>query len=133
MKLLVIKITLVWGIVADIIEAVRMAMPKVYIATSKLQVVAREEFGFGLLHAAPLMVGWALVLAWALARPVRRIGVLVCLVPVVGCSMAVTLYGMRAGYLPQALPEMVLQGVLLVLCVVSYFFGRQLKKQAAIN
>ena len=130
-KLLIIRITIIWGILADTIETVRMSFPDIFITSGQFNIKPDAAFSFGLINAAPLMLGWTLVLVWTLLKPVERIGVVLCLIPVVMYSIVVNVIGLNTGVaqLKSIIPVLILQSILLVLCILSYIFGIQLIKE----
>ena len=129
-KKLLIRITLWWGIIADLFETVRMIFPQIFIATTGANIPLNNDFRFALLYGAPVMFGWAAMLFWADRKPVKRSGILLCLVPVIAGYIIVEIIGIRIGMLDtvKTIPTFVLQSVLLVLSVTSYCLARTLRK-----
>ncbi len=131
-KLWLIKITFIWGIIADAVETVRMMFPGFYLKSGNWNLIPSLEFSFGLSSAVPLMLGWTLVLAWGLVKPVERRGLLLCLVPVVAGYMFIYISAITNGLLNagSAFPVLFSQTILIVLSVTSYFFARQISQSS---
>ena len=82
-KLLIIQITLWWGILADLFETIRLMLPHLFINTTSADLSLNEGTRFALLYGAPVMLGWTILLFWASRKPIERRGVLLCLMPVI--------------------------------------------------
>lgn len=124
-KVLWLRVTFWWGIVADAIETIRMTVPKLFLASTGINLAPDVGFRFGLLYGAPVMLGWTLLLFWADRRPLERKGVLLCLMPVVVAYMVVEIIGISMGLVTFAkmLPAFFLQTALVGLCIFSYSNG----------
>ena len=94
-KLLIIKITLWWGIVADLFETIRLIFPKFFIKTSSATLSLNDEIKFTLLYGAPVMLGWTIILFWASQKPIDRRGVFLCLMPVIISYFIVEIMGIN--------------------------------------
>jgi len=130
-KIVFIKITLWWGIIADLFETIRMIYPQLFIYTTGANVKIDNSFRFALLYAAPVMLGWTLLLFWTTIKPIERRGVLICLIPVILFYYIVEIIGINAGVLScvKTIPTFILQAILLSLTIVSYFFTKKIAKK----
>ncbi len=119
---LCLRVALWWGIIADTFETVRMAVPRLFLISTGLELSPDVGFRFGLLYGVPVMLGWTLLLLWANRRPMERKGVVLCLIPVICAYMAVEAAGITMGIaaLSKMIPTFFLQAVLVGLCVVGY-------------
>jgi uncharacterized membrane protein len=125
-RILWLRITFWWGIIADAVEAIRMMFPRLFLATTGGTLTPNTGFRFGLLYGAPVMLGWTLLLFWADRKPLERKGVLLCVIPVIIAYIIVELVGVRIGAVALAatVPTFVLQVALIALCLFSYFGAR---------
>ena len=130
-KMTVIRITLWWGMIADLLETIRLIVPQVFIKTVGLNTGVSNELRFALLYGAPVMLGWTLILFWANKKPIERKGVFLCLIPVILSYFIVEITGLNMGVIniPQTIPTFFLQGILLILAVVSYLFAKEIAKE----
>ena len=121
-RVLWLRITFWWGIIADTFEVIRMIIPQLFLATTGSPLMPDTGLRFGLLCGAPVMLGWMLVLFWADRKPLERRGVLLCLIPVVLAYLVVEIVGIQMGAIAFAnmrLPFM-MQVILIALCIFSY-------------
>ncbi len=121
-RVLWLRITFWWGIIADTFEVIRMIIPQLFLATTGSPLMPDTGLRFGLLYGAPVMLGWTLVLFWADRKPLERRGVLLCLIPVVLAYLVVEIVGIQMGDIAFAnmrLPFM-MQVILIALCIFSY-------------
>jgi hypothetical protein len=127
-RILIIRITLWLGIIADAFETIRMSIPNIFIATTEINVINNDSFQFGLFLGVPLMLGWTIVLFWADRKPIERRGILLCLAPVLISYIVVELLGLRLGVinLQNLLPMIVMQSILFCLTVISYFVAEKI-------
>lgn len=74
------------------------------------------------MYGAPVMLGWTLLLVWAVRKPMERKGVLLCLIPVVISYFALEVFALNAGVVrfENMLPTFILQPVFLCLIGFSY-------------
>ncbi|BDU49476.1 hypothetical protein [Haliovirga abyssi] len=130
-KLLIIKITLWWGIVADLFETIRMIFPQLFIKTTGATLSLNDGIRFTLLYGAPVMLGWIIILFWASRKPIDRRGVFLCLMPVIISYFIVEIMSVNLGRLSlnQTIPTFILQSVLLSLTIISYIFAREMSKK----
>lgn len=129
-KLLIIKITLWWGIVADLFETIRLILPQFFIKTSSATLSLNDDLKFALLYGAPVMLGWTIILFWASQKPIDRRGVFLCLMPVIISYFIVEIIGIKLEILSlnQNIPTFIFQSILLILTIVSYIFARDMSK-----
>lgn len=129
-KLLIIKITLWWGIVADLFETIRLILPQFFIKTSSATLSLNDDLKFALLYGAPVMLGWTIILFWASQKPIDRRGVFLCLMPVIISYFIVEIIGINLEILSlnQTIPTFIFQSILLILTIVSYIFARDMSK-----
>ncbi|MBN2391382.1 MAG: hypothetical protein JXR84_11690 [Anaerolineae bacterium] len=125
-KVLWLRVTFWWGIIADVFEAIRMTFPRLFLATTGSTLTPSAGFRFGLLYGAPVMLGWTLLLLWADRKPLERKGILLCLIPVVVAYIIVGVVGISIGAVPLAItiPTSILQVALIALCLFSYLGAR---------
>ncbi len=130
---IIIRITLWWGIIADLIETIRMVIPSLFITTTGLNATYNNSFRFALLYGAPVMLGWTLLLFWAARKPIERKGIFVCLVPVIIGYFVVEMVGIRMGVLTlkNTLPTFILQTFLLIMSIISFYVARESEKKDA--
>ncbi|MBN2004661.1 MAG: hypothetical protein JXA21_14995 [Anaerolineae bacterium] len=121
-KILWLRITFWWGIIADAFEVIRMMIPQLFLATTGSPLTPDTGFRFGLLYGAPVMLGWTLVLFWADRKPLERRGVLLCLIPVILAYLVVEIVGIQMGVIAFAnmLLPFIMQVILIALCIFSY-------------
>lgn len=129
-KLLIIKITLWWGIVADLFETIRLILPQFFIKTSSATLSLNDDLKFALLYGAPVMLGWTIILFWASQKPIDRRGVFLCLMPVIISYFIVEIIGIKLEILSlnQTIPTFIFQSILLILTIISYIFARDMSK-----
>ena len=122
-----LRVAFWWGVIADAIETIRMAVPKLFLASTGIELSPDIGFAFGLLYGVPVMLGWTLILVWADRRPVERKGVLLCLIPVIVAYVVVEIFAISLGIVAPArmMPTFVLQAALLGLCAFSYLASRE--------
>ncbi|MGC9393493.1 MAG: hypothetical protein ACP5J4_01415 [Anaerolineae bacterium] len=130
-KILWLRITFWWAIIADAFEAIRMTFPRLFLATTGGTLTPDAGFRFGLLYGAPVMLGWTLLLLWADQKPLERKGVLLCLIPVIIAYIVVGLVGVRVDAVAPAamVATLVLQMALLALCLFSYLGARTMEQR----
>lgn len=121
-RIIWLRITFIWGIIADAIETVRMIFPNLFLKTTGINLELSDGLRFGLLYGMPVMLGWTLLLFWANLKPIKRKGVLMCLIPVILAYIVVEIASLRMGYveLSNMIPTFILQIVLVFLCLFSY-------------
>lgn len=132
-KILLLRITFWWGLLADAVETIRMTFPALFKSTTGLTLPVESGLQLGLLYGMPVMLGWTLLLFWADRKPLARRGVLLCLIPVIGAYFGVQAFAISKGLLPvqQTILPFILQSGLLGLCAVAYYLTR--KTQGAEN
>lgn len=125
---IIIKITLWWGIFADLIETIRMAVPQIFIATTGAHITINDSFRFSLLYGAPVMLGWTILLFWADQKPIERKGIFLCLIPVIIGYFIVEAIGIQSGILDlkNIIPTFILQTILLTLTIISYLTAKRI-------
>jgi predicted CoA-binding protein len=112
------------GATADAAAAVAMLFPAVGAALYGMEAFeASPEYRYAMWLGASLMVGWTLLLLWADRRPLERRGVLPITVLVIVGLASAGAYAVEAGLIARSMmvPTWVLQGVLSVLFLYSYF------------
>lgn len=131
----IIRITLWWGIIADLIETIRMVIPSLFIATTGINASYNDSFRFALLYGAPVMLGWTVLLFWADRKPIERKGIFICLVPVVIGYIIVEIVGIQIGVLSlqNTLLTLILQTILLVMAIISFFVARVNEKEECFH
>jgi hypothetical protein len=113
----------------DAVAAVQMLFPRLLLRAYGIDLVPTAEFDFAMRYGAPLMIGWTVLLFWADRRPVERKDILlITAFPVVVGYVAIVGYAIAAGFatLPQMIPALVMQTVLLALFTIGYWRGRRL-------
>ena len=134
-KKFIIRITLWWGIIADLFETIRMIVPQMFISTAGINTTANDSFQFALLYGAPVMLGWTLLLFWADRKPIERKGIFLCLIPVIIGYFVVEIVGIKINILvlQNTIPTFILQTILLSLSIVSYFIAQTIKESEGNN
>ena len=124
-----LRLTFGWGIIADAFETVRMIFPRLFLASTGIELSPDVGFRFGLLYGAPVMLGWTILLVWADRKPLERRGIALCIIPVVLAYITVEVVGISMGIMPlsKTIPTFVLQGILISLCIFSYLNTREVK------
>ncbi len=120
-SVILLRVTYVWGMIADLIEGIRMSIPKLFIASSGTMLKDSPELTNGLLYGVPVMLGWTLLLFWANRKPVERKGILLCLIPVIIGYMIIQTIGIASGTYSASklLLTYILQTVLLVFSITG--------------
>jgi len=128
---LLIRITLWWAIIADLFETIRMIVPKIFLATTGINVQVTDDFRFALLYGAPVMLGWTIILFWADRKPIKRSGIFICLIPVIIGYFIVEIIGIQIGILGlnKTFPSFILQSILLGLSITSFYFARKVRNK----
>jgi len=121
-KILLLRIAYWWGILADAAMVILYLFPKLFLQTMNVNLQPDAGFSYGLVNAAPVMVGWTLLLFWADRKPVERKVILLLTLPIVAGYFLVELYGISIGLTsPGAiLPLFISQMCMSVLFVFSY-------------
>ena len=81
---------------------------------------------------APLMFGWTVLLIWADCKPVERKAVLlITLIPIVG-NLVNQVFNVTSGFvtLNSAIPQWIMQVLLIALFAYSYWFASRVNKNA---
>ena len=127
-KMLIIKITLWWGLIADLFETIRMIIPQLFIRTTGASASLNNGFKFALFYGAPVMLGWTMLLFWTGRKPIERRGVFLCLIPVILSYFIVEITGININVLSlyQTIPTFILQSILFSLTIISYIFARRM-------
>ncbi len=117
------------GAVVDLAAAAQMLHPPLFAWGMGLSGFDPGiEYRYAMAMGASLMLGWTAILLWADRQPLARSGVLPLTVfPVIAGIVADEVWGVRSGFLPVAavLPIWVLQAVLVVLFLASYWQARR--------
>lgn len=121
-RILMLRITYWWGIIADAVETVLMTFPKLFIASTGANVRPEPGFNLALMYGAPVMLGWTLLLFWADRKPLERRGVLLCLIPVVVAYFFVEILAVSRGIIPlkNMVPVFIVQPLFLFMIILSY-------------
>ena len=112
------------GAVADALAAVAMLVPEVGAALYRMDgFEPSDDYRYAMRLGASLMLGWTALLLWADRRPLARRGVLPITVFVIAGLAWAGAYAVGAGLIaaPNMVPTWVLQGLLAVLFLHSYF------------
>jgi len=133
-KMTIIKITLWWGIVADLFETIRMLSPQLFLKTTGVIATVDNSFRFALLYGAPVMLGWTILLFWTSIKPIERRGVFLCLIPVIVAYCIIEIIGINTGILilNQTILTFIFQTILLSLTIISYLFAKKLAEEKNI-
>ncbi len=81
--ILFLRISFWWGIIADGVMAFLMLFPNLYVRFTNLSVPVEPGLRIGLQNAAPLMIGWTILLFWAQCKPLERKEILLLTLPVI--------------------------------------------------
>jgi hypothetical protein len=132
-RLFLIKLTLIWGIIADAFETLRMIFPGLFLSTTGLALESDIGLRIGLLYGMPVMLGWTIILFWVIIKPVERKGILICLIPVILSYVVVEIFWLKIGIvtLPKIIPVFVLQAFLMTFCLLSFFQAKKYKRNQA--
>ncbi len=116
------RMALWWGAALDAAAAVGMCFPGLFIRVMGLRMEVDAGLAFGLLYGAPLMLGWTLLLLWAVPKPVERRGALLCVIPIIALYVAMEATLMMKGILPfpGGLAMAAFQVLLLAACALGY-------------
>jgi hypothetical protein len=117
------------GIVADIVAALLMLVPRWDGRLFAVEIVCNPIFGLGVRRGAALMVGWAVLLFWADRKPVERKDVLLITVcPVVLGYISYLGYALLAGFTSprQVIPSLIIEIMFIALFAVGYLNARRL-------
>lgn len=130
-KRIIIRLTLWWGIIADLMETIRMVFPELFISTTGAQITINPDFRFALLYGSPVMLGWTILLFWADRDPIKRKGIFLCLIPVIIGYVLVEIIGIQLGVLnlKETIPTFIMQTVLFILTIISFVFAKQLEQE----
>ena len=125
-SIILLRTVYIWGMIADLIEGIRMSVPKLFITSSGTMLKESPELVSGLLYGVPVMIGWTLLLFWANLKPVERKGILLCLIPVIIGYMIIQTIGIASGVytLSNLALSFAMQTVLLILAVIGYGLNR---------
>lgn len=124
-----------WGILADAVMAFLMLTPSNFLRFMNLTIPEQVSFRYGLLNAAPLMIGWTLLLFWADRKPLERKDILLLTLPVIAGYVLVELDALLAGIAPLGamLVLFIQQAGLMGLFVFSYWNARLSESPARRN
>lgn len=112
------------GAIADALAAVAMFVPEVGAIVYQMEgFEPGADYRYAMRLGASLMLGWTLLLLWADRKPLERRGVLPITVLVIAGLASAGAYAVSAGLiaLPMMVPTWVLQSILTLLFVYSYF------------
>jgi len=92
------------------------------------------EYRYAMGLGASLMMGWTLLLIWADRRPLERRGVLLITVLVILGLASAGAYAVEAGLIARSMmvPTWVLQGVLSLLFIYSYFRSLRIREEVSL-
>ena len=121
-KIFWLRLAYWWGIIVDGVMAVLMLIPPLYLRFTSLNLKAEAGFAYGLLNAAPLMIGWTILLLWADRKPVERKAILPLTLPVIAGYVSVEVYALFIGVatLGSLLPTLAAQAVVSALFIYGY-------------
>ncbi len=121
-KIRLLHIAYWWGILADAAMAVLFLFPNLFLQFMPVRLPPDSGLRYGLLTAAPLMIGWTILLFWADRKPIERKVILLLTVPVVAGYVLVEAYNILSGVttLGEMLPLFASQTCMSALFVVSY-------------
>jgi hypothetical protein len=128
-RIVILRITYIWGMIADLIEGIRMLFPKLFVESTGQVIQNTPELSYGLMYGVPVMLGWTLLLFWANQKPVERKGILLCLIPVIIGYIVIQTMGVVSGIyvLRNMLLPYVLETALLILSVTGYLLNRNVE------
>jgi hypothetical protein len=133
-KMAFIKVILWIGIIMDVISCLPLLVPSLGAQMYGLTTVpSGEDYLYMSRMSAVFMLGWTLLLLWAVRKPVERRGVILLTVfPVlVGLALA-PLGAVMSGMipLPNIVPLWIWQAFLAVLFLLAYLFTGQITKES---
>ncbi len=123
------------GAIADALAAMAMLVPELGSALYGMRgFEPGDDYRYAMRLGASLMLGWTLLLLWADRKPLERRGVLPITVFVIAGLAWAGAYAVSAGLVavPSMIGTWVLQALLAVLFLYSYFKSRAAAVQAAI-
>jgi hypothetical protein len=127
-KTLLLRISFWIGAIIDALAAIQLLIPSLWASSYGLTIdTANGALTLALVTAASLMLGWTGLLIWADRKPLQRKGILLLTAfPVVFGMAANNIYAAASGLttVQSVLPFLVMQCVLSVLFVFSYFNAR---------
>ena len=134
-KKIIIRITLWWGIIADIIEAIRMALPQIFISTTGINATINISFRYALLYGVPVMLGWSILLFWTDRKPIERRGIFICLIPVIIGYIIIEIIGIKIGLLniQNTITTFILQTIFLILTIISFIKAVRITQRSSFN
>jgi hypothetical protein len=126
------------GAILDILAAIQMLLPAVFAATSgPSNFHPGPDYYYAMGMGASLMLGWTTLLLWADRKPLERMGILpVTVFPVIAGMILNEFYAVFAsGFLPLAMviPIWIIQTILAVLMLGSYFRAKQTGQTDAVS
>lgn len=123
-----LKISYWSGAVIDAITALMMFFPDAPLFSTITRDLPRNPYErFQLWEAAPLMVGWTVLLLWANHKPLERKGVLlITVIPVILGMAFLNVYAFCTGLaaMDKVLLPLIMQTLLTILFTASYFNAR---------
>lgn len=123
------------GAIADALAALAMLVPEVGDALYRTEgLEPGDDYRYAMRLGASLMLGWTVLLLWADRKPLERRGVLPITVFVIAGLAWAGAYAVSAGLIaaPNMAPTWVLQGVLTVLFLYSYFRSLGVTKEVTL-
>jgi hypothetical protein len=127
-KILLLRISFWIGAIIDALAAIQLLIPSLWASSYGLTInTPNGALNLALVTAAALMLGWTGLLVWADRKPMERKGILLLTAfPVVFGMAANNVYAAASGLttIQSVLPFIVMQCVLSVLFVFSYFNAR---------
>ena len=123
------------GIIGDAGCVVAMISPDIFLSTMWRGIdldPASPGLRMGLLYGTPLMVGWTLVMLWAVHKPLeRKFVVLLTAFPVIAGGFPVSFYIIASGLnsLTNMLPQLVTQVVMTGIFGLAYWYNRTSERE----
>ncbi|HEX2994006.1 MAG TPA: hypothetical protein VHP14_04250 [Anaerolineales bacterium] len=127
--ILFLRIAYWWGVLADVVSAVLMLFPNLFLRVMNFNITPGRDFAFGLSYGAPLMIGWTILLFWADRKPVERKDILLLTLPIIIGYIVIEIFAISTGTISvgSALPLLAMQIGLFLFIIFSC---RQVRSRA---
>ncbi|MBI9050998.1 MAG: hypothetical protein JEZ00_16370 [Anaerolineaceae bacterium] len=125
-KPILLHISYIWGAVADGAMAIMMLFPEHYLRLTNSNMQSSQDFAYGLVNGAPLMIGWTVLLLWANRKPQERKHILAITLLVIFGYIAVEIHALQVGIssIQSTLPLFFMQGALTIMIIASLLHNR---------
>lgn len=133
-KIILLRISFWTGAVIDGIVGFSMLFPEFWNSFNGLNILdSTLVLNYALWSGASLMLGWTVLLIWADRKPLERKGVLLITVfPVIFGIMVSNLFALTSQLISfeKIIPKLIIQSLLVLLFLFSYFNAKNIKNEA---